>query len=419
MPTAPDSGVRPDAALAVALLAAEGVERATAIVEAMHAQVLARVTGRAAVEPGRTRGITGLVYRSTRLAARGASAALRLAHDRVRDRASEQASDRTLGAPALAAPAAWRRAEALRAVLNGVVGDHLAATGNALAIPMAIRHAGRSLVLERAALAAALPHATGRVVVLVHGLCMHDGQWDRPGSGDHGAGLARDLGYTPLRLRYNTGRHVSENGRAFAAQLEALVAAWPVPLERLAIVGHSMGGLVARSACHLATEAGQAWPAHLRTLVCLATPHHGAPLERAGNAFETLVAALPDVAPLARVGQLRSAGITDLRHGNLVDADWQGQDRFARGDDRRRIVPLPDGVACCTVAARRGAPGGSAARRLGDGLVPLASALGEHADPERTLAFAPERRWIAEGAGHFDLLHRADVYARLREWLAG
>ena len=123
--------------------------------------------------------------------------------------------------------------------------------------------------------------------------------------------------------------------------------------------------------------------------------------------------------PFARLGKLRSAGITDLRHGNLVDEDWVGRDRFARGADRRQAVPLPEDLRCFTAAATVGAQSGDMQDRLlGDGLVPLDSALGRHADATRTLAFADDRQWIGHGINHLELLGSPEVFAQLRRWLA-
>jgi len=396
-----DGGGRYDAAVAAALVAARGVEQVTDVVEDVHARIMRPRWRRR--EPARTRGITGLVYRSIRFFTRGTFGVLRAFGGRERR----------------VALTGERREAAVRAVVNGVIGDHLAETGNALAIPMVLRRGGRVLPLERGALAAALPDATARIVVLVHGLCMNDLQWDLRGTGDHGQALARDLGYTPVYLHYNTGLHISRNGRDFAALLEALAEAWPVPVERLAIVGHSMGGMVARSACHYAAEAGHRWPEMLRKLVFLATPHHGSPLERGGNAFETALEAIPYAAPFARLGKMRSAGITDLRHGSLLDQDWHGRDRFERGGDTRALVPLPESAECYTIAATRGRrPGGFGERVWGDGFVPLHSALGDHADPRRSLGIPPERRSVMYRTSHFALLHSPAVYARLRAWLA-
>ena len=321
-------------------------------------------------------------------------------------------------APLLGAAPPSPGRDLLIAVLNGVLGDRLEADGSPLAIPMRLRRHGRTLELERGALATAIPGASDRVVLLVHGLCMNDAGWSRDGH-DHGAALERDLGRTVVALSYNTGRHVSTNGRDLARHLEALAASWPVPLAELSIVAHSMGGLVARSALHEGSRAGHGWVRRLRGVVFLGTPHHGAPLERIGSFVEAALRVSPYSLPFARLGTVRSAGITDLRYGNVLDEDWEGLDRFARHGDRRRPVPLPLGVACSAVAGTKAKRVGRIGDRLlGDGLVPVASAVGRHRDPERTLRFPASRQLVVTRTGHFDLLSRPEVYAKLRGWLA-
>ena len=386
-------------------LATDATAGLTDLVEAMHERI-ARLPGLggAAAPDGRAGGISGLVYKTVRGVTRVAGGSI----------------DALLGllAPALGEnddPGPQR--EAVVAALNGVLGDYLAASSNPLATPMAFRRDGRPLVLESAALAARVPAAAGRLLVLLHGLCMSDLQWQRGGH-DHGAALARDLGFTPVYLHYNSGLHISINGRTLALQMEQLVAQWPRPVERLVIVAHSMGGLLARSALHHAAQAGQRWPQRLDDLVFLGTPHHGAPLERAGNWIDIVLGATPYAAPFARLGKVRSAGITDLRYGNLVDEDWVGRDRFERSADRRQPLPLPDTVRCYAAAASVGRQSGDLKERLlGDGIVPLDSALGRHADPARTLTFAENRQWVGYGMNHLELLNRPDVYARLLQWL--
>jgi hypothetical protein len=243
---------------------------------------------------------------------------------------------------------------------------------------------------------------------------MNDLQWTRKDS-DFGAALARDLGYTPVHLHYNSGLHTSINGRAFAALMEVLLQQWPEPLKEFGILAHSMGGLVSRSAYYYGTAAGQAWPQHLRKLILLGTPHHGALLERGGNWVNLCLGLSPYTAPFARLGKLRSAGITDLRYGNLLDKDWQGFDRFEHAGDLRHPVPLPGGVRCYAIAANVGKKAGDL---FGDGMVPVDSALGRHDDPGLTLSFAPSRRWVGYGMNHWDLLSRPAVYERIRRWLA-
>ncbi len=376
-----------------ARLATDATAGLVGLVEAMHARI-ASVPG-LPVRSERTSGITGLVYRSihgvTRLVGGSVDALLALIEPELQ-----------------AEPPSAERA-ALLAALNGVLGDHLEATHNPLATPMALRRGGHPLPLG---------DAGPKLLLLIHGLCMNDLQWQRQGH-DHGTALARDLGFTPVYLHYNSGRHVSENGRDLALLLEDLLARWPVPLQRFAIVGHSMGGLLARSAFHQGTLLGQRWPAQLQDLVFLGTPHHGAPLERAGHGIDVLLDATPYAAPFARLGKLRSAGITDLRHGCLLEADWAGRDRFARGGPLPKALPLPTGVRCFAAAGHLGEDAGALkSRALGDGLVPLDSALGQHCTAARRLVFAEGRTWVGSGLGHLDLLSRADVYTQLHAWLA-
>ena len=370
----------------------------------MHERIARTVGLGASGRDGRIGGISGVVYKTIRGVTRVVGGSI----------------DSLLALLARALPVDDHgpERETVVAALNGVLGDYLAMTGNPLATPMALRRDGRPLDLARAALKARLPDAGSRLLVLVHGLCMNDRQWTWR-EHDHGAALGRDLGYTPVYLQYNSGLHISANGHAFATLLERLVDQWPESLQRFALLGHSMGGLLARSALHYGAEAGHRWPARLDDLVFLATPHEGAPLERAGNWLELLLGATQYAAPLARLGRLRSAGITDLRHGSLVDEDWVGRDRFALARTPPRALPLPSGVRCYAIAASLGRERGDVKDRLlGDGLVPLASALGRHADPNRALRIAEDRQWVAYGMNHLDLLGDAGVYERLRHWLA-
>ncbi|HEX6002575.1 MAG TPA: alpha/beta hydrolase [Burkholderiales bacterium] len=380
-----------------------GIAGVVDLVEAMHHQIADVPRMIAKRKRDRTTGITRLVYRSIH----GVIGLVGHGLDRLLARLT----------PLLGERSTWPGREALLAALNGVLGDYLAASDNALAITMCMRRGGIALPLEREPLAAAIPQAGGKLLVLLHGLCMNDLQWTRNGH-DHGAALARDLAYTPVYLHYNSGLHISTNGRTLAEQLEWLVRVWPVPLTELVLVGHSMGGLVARSACHYGALARHEWRRRLDKLVFLGTPHHGAPLERGGNWVDILLGVSPYSAPLARLGKIRSAGITDLRYGNLVDEDWNKRDRFARSGDRRVAVPLPEGVVCFAIAATTKKAGDPSGRLPGDGIVPLASALGGHANPRRALVFDESRQRVAYGTNHFDLLSRPEVYAQIKRWLA-
>ena len=306
-------------------LAIEATTGVTDLVEEMHRTIAAGPSVLGRPLDGVTRAVLGPVYGSIRAVTALVGTGIDVALAQL--------------APLLGESAPASEPAAVVAVLNGVLGDYLRDTGNPLAIEMRLRHGGVPLVLEPDALRAALPGAGGKLLVLVHGSCMNDLQWRWRGH-DHGAALARDLGYTPVYLHYNSGLHVSTNGHAFAALLEQLVAAWPVPIVELVILAHSMGGLVTRSACHDGEVLGHAWRRKLRRVIFLGTPHHGAPLERGGNWIDVLLQVSRYSAPLARLGKIRSAGVTDMRFGSILDEDWEGKDRFARSKDLRR--PLPD-----------------------------------------------------------------------------
>ena len=448
-------------ARAVAQLATQATTGVVNIAQGVHQSVWQTLGASGGKAPGQTGGLTGLVYQSvrgvTQLVGKGVDGLL------ARLQPVFEAADR-------AAPETPQR-EAVLAALNGVLGDRLAESCSRLATAMTLRHGGAALDWQ------ALPpglKATGKVLVLIHGLCMNDLQWQTPqkashpaqppdGKGqadiqavpdaadrpvDHGAALASALGYTPVYVRYNTGLHTSQNGAEFSILLEQLVAHWPTSIEELSVVAHSMGGLVTRSAVHQATTAARSnkardiepgndasatgttqkgqsngsvlrWPALLKNIVFLGTPHHGAPLERAGNWVDVILGSTRYSKPFARLAQVRSAGITDLRYGHVLEEDWQGHDRFRKKPDSRVHVPLPEGVACFTVAATTAAQRGSVADRLiGDGLVPLHSALGLHDDPQRSLRFAKKSQLIAYRMNHMQLLGSPAVTQQMVAWLS-
>ena len=371
-------------------LLVDAITGTTHLVEAVHASILGwprRIVG-LSPKPD-TGGIPGLAYGGvrgiTRLAGNGIEQLLRW-----------------LPAATVEADRIPQR-EAVVAALNGVLGDHLLATGNPLALAARLRMANRALVLERAVLAASHPDAGSRLLVMVHGLCMNDLQWQQGGH-HHGNRLADELGFEVIHLHYNSGLSIAANGREFSALLQQLADAWPVPIERIAIIAHSMGGLVSRAAIASAQADGSAWLARLDALACLGTPHLGAPLERAGDLLQTLLGINAHSAPFKALGGLRSAGIQDLRHGSL----------------RARHPPLPGHVRAFAVAASTQAPRIDGDRRglRGDGLVPVASAFGEHDDPALGLAIPEEQRLLVHRTGHIGLLSNTRVHVQLRDWLA-
>jgi pimeloyl-ACP methyl ester carboxylesterase len=279
-----------------ARLATQATSNVVHIAEGVHQAVLRSLGAPAGNAPGRTRGITGLVYRSiqgvTELVGQGIDAAL------VR-------LETPLGSDGAAALPETPRREAVLAALNGVMGDRLAADNNPLAISMTLRHRGEPLNWP---VVPSTNEMQSKALLLIHGLCMNDRQWKTQYENqtvDHGEALSSAMGYSPVYLRYNTGLHTSHNGRELSAQLEKLVAHWPSPIQELTVVAHSMGGLVIRSAVHYGRLENLTWPERLKKIVFLGTPHHGAPLERAGHWADRLLPVTPFSAPFARLARPR------------------------------------------------------------------------------------------------------------------
>ncbi len=366
------------------------VDGVTNIVEGMYRNISAFPQPFGQAPEGRASGIAGLVHEGVRQI----NGAVRLGVDSSLALVS-QYLDRE--APDSMASLA------LISALNGILGDHLEATDNPLAIQM-------ELITDTA-------RAGPDLLVMVHGLAMHHSFFSWKGH-NHGTALAAEHGYSPVWAHYNSGRHISTNGWELARQLEALVQSWPVPVRSIRFIGYSMGGLLTRSALVAAQTLGHSWPGLTQQAVYLASPHHGSAVERGGNWFNAAFKISPYSAPLAALGMVRSAGITDLRHGNVVDADWQDQDRFAHHDDRRQITPLAAGIQHFTIAGSLAEhPGDLLKRPLGDGLVSPRSALGDHQDRARGLDIPEPHRLLIPGAGHLDLLCHPTVHRTLNDWL--
>lgn len=389
-------------------LASQATVGVTGITEGVHMSVLDTLKLPVSRETTRTRGITGFVYSTVRLTTHllGKGADVTLG-------AIQPLFDMLEGDK----PETPRR-EAVLAALNGVMGDRLSASDNSLAISMSLRYQGQALQPEESG---AIRGATGKIALMIHGLCMSDLQWhssDKTPGTDHGNALASTLGYTPIYLRYNSGLHISENGRELAGRLEALLAHWPTRIDDLTVIAHSMGGLLIRSAIYYARKQRMTWPAMLKNIVFLGTPHQGAPLEKVGNWVDALMGSSPYTRPFNALGQVRSAGITDLRYGNVLDEDWQGVDRFDLGKDQRKPAPLPKGVACYAVAATTAKKRGALTDHVvGDGLVPVNSALGHHKDATRAITFNDTHQWISYSMNHMELLSRPQVTEKILQWL--
>ncbi len=314
----------------------------------------------------------------------------------------------------------------LQASLNGFWGDHLSRRKSRLDLGMTLRHHGRYLPVTPEAFAVAFPNPTNKVCVFVHSLAATEWLWSLSSEafyGDpdvtFGTRLRDDLGFTPIYLRYNTGRHISENGRALAKLLTEVLDAYPVPIEEIVLVGHSMGGLVVRSAAHYGREHDEPWIEHLRHVACIGGPHLGAPLEKAVNLLTGIlknVQAAGAQVP-AELLDTRSAGVKDLRYGYIVDEEWAGKNPDEVFADARRNLPLLDGVGYYFLAATiTSDPKHPVGQLLGDLLVRLPSATGEAPEPARRIHFSSGA--VFPGMNHVHIANHPDVYEALRDLLA-
>jgi pimeloyl-ACP methyl ester carboxylesterase len=284
---------------------------------------------------------------------------------------------------------------AIQTIANGLVGHELAIDDDPLAIQLGFWQDGEPLEPTRRTLAAALPDATNRLVVFVHGLFETERSW-RLGTDEPYSGLLRaQSGWTPLHVRYNAGLPIAENGRRLSHLLEATVAHWPADLQQIALVGHSMGGMVARCAGQAAESEHASWRDRLTHVACLGSPHQGAPLEQAIHGAAHLLARVPETTAFAGILEHRSAGIRDLRHG--IDAG-----------------PLLADVHHLFLGATLTAdPQHPVGLVLGDLVVRSGSARGPRDCEIRT-----EDVVEVGGVNHFRLLNHPAVYAHLRDFLA-
>ncbi|MEM7136367.1 MAG: alpha/beta fold hydrolase [Myxococcota bacterium] len=415
------------------------VDETTNLVERTHDAVVDRTVRRfAPLEPAKStatvvtsvqRAISGGVFESIRvvngLVRDGADAVIDLTEHEF-ESAMEEASE-TLATPLsseAAGTASWVIDQA-QASINGLWGDYLARRQSDLDLGMDFRVDGRSLQLDPQSLRDAIDQPSSKVAVFVHGLATTEWLWSLD-SEEHygtpavtfGSRLRDDYGITPLYVRYNTGRHISQNGQALSELLAELVDAYPLRIEEITLVGHSMGGLVARSAAHYGDVHRSSWVSHLRHLACIGSPHLGAPLEKSVNLLAGILRRVDAAGAQvpAEVLGTRSAGIKDLRHGYILDDEWYGADPDSVFLNARRNVPLVDGVGYYFVAATISPdPSHPIGTLLGDLLVRLPSASGQAPEPAHRIPF--RSGVVLPGMDHVHLANHPAVYDALQGFL--
>lgn len=398
--------------LALGELAGEYADRAlTSTVEGIHAAIANRSFKASGAVAGPARvghdaissGVYGAIRAGTKSAAR-AAAAIAAVRGANRD---EHFSDSRFGSGSLAA-------------INGLIGDRLAEERSELAFELRLRHRGCDVEVEREALARAFPQAGPRLAVFIHGLCEDEEAWGR-GEGEvragstYGAQLLRDGGWSPLFVRYNSGLRIAANGRELSWLLDALRREWPVAVSEIALIGHSMGGLLARSACHEAEANERPWLEETSHVICLGAPNKGSWLEKIVNVGGWSMAKLPEARPLADFLNLRSIGIRDLRFGYIGDSDWAGRDpdELHLRDAGEPLEPVAGVEYHYVSGSLATSPRHPLSALFGDSLVAPRSAAGPRL-PVGALASQSEH---LPGVSHFRLLNDPRVYELIRGWL--
>lgn len=392
------------------------VAATTTLVERLHTRVAGRaldplarhVPGGALVHRAHN-AVAGTVYAAIRMAAHGGG------------RAGSAGGAAALAVlPFPLSGAARRRLLHGVGMLNGLYGHRLGRRHTSLDLGMTLHHADDFAPWSPATLTQQAPLLTNRLCVFVHGVCCTEQAWrlfagQAPDDPPMSARLCADLGLTAFYARYNSGRHISANGRHLASVLGDLVAAYPRPVEEIVLVGHSMGGLVVRSAVYCAQAEGEPWVHHLRRIICLGTPHRGAPLEQAAQTLSSLLGAIPltGTQAVAAVLNSRSAGLKDLRFGATRDEEWQGPTPDVWLPKRQPVPPVGRGDQLFVASTVVRDPAHWTGRLLGDLLVrPASAASVDH------LAGPQDRAHTLGSLHHLALLNHPAVYALLRRHVA-
>lgn len=369
------------------------------------------------------RAISDRVFAAVRLGVGSAAAPVKIVHDAITDGvyAAISGTGFVVGEVASAvrlsgvnAPSRTVWGAGALAAIQGLIGDSLADENPILSSPMTFRVDGVPVPPET--FAAHVPVPTTRLVVLLHGLVETEHSWRLGNRPTYGERLEDDLGYTPVFVRFNTGLHISENAAQLSDLLTRLVDSWPMPVHEICLIGHSMGGLVLRSACHQAEQSGSGWVRSVRQVVCLGSPHLGAPLEQFAHYASAALDLLPETRPLSTLLRRRSAGIRDLRQGSLVDEDWRDLDVDTLRARAVREVPLLAGVDHYFVTTTiTDSPRHPLGVIIGDGMVLTGSGSGR--GRTRRLNFDAVNALHIPAANHFSLLNHDAVYDALHGWL--
>ncbi|MFH1438147.1 MAG: alpha/beta hydrolase [Pseudomonadota bacterium] len=313
------------------------------------------------------------------------------------------------------------RKDEITAGINGLMGDLLEREKSSLAINMGFYENKEPLKLETLALKNAIPDATPRLCIFLHGNMDSELGWefeDDPET-SYGTLLRRDFGCTPLYVRYNSGLHISENGKRLSRLIAELSTVFPVETEEIILIGHSMGGLVVRSACYYADKDGEAWVKKVKKVFLIGSPHMGAYMEKIGNLTSVILKLIlnPYTRIISGIINMRSSGMKDTRFGYLLDEDWKGKDPDTLLSSNRHPVALLEGVDHYVISSTIKDPGHPVSLFIGDGVVSRSSAAGKALFREDGIAFPEENFRSFSNIGHPRLRRHPDVYEQIREWM--
>jgi triacylglycerol lipase len=258
-----------------------------------------------------------------------------------------------------------------------------------------------------------------KICILIHGLLNNETVWDFKDKSNYGSFLNQELGYTAFYLRYNSGLHISDNGKALTTILEQFYDNYPIEIEEISIIAHSMGGLVTHSACFYAQKNGLKWTTKLKNIFLLATPHLGSYLEKFANVTTHILAKVPNwhTRMVGKILNLRSSGIKDLRFGYVTEDDWKDEQPDSFLKNTKKNTPKLLNTTYYIISARLTEKEKHWMTQLfGDILVSTRSATAQSKNTEG-YHFPTENHFAFAKTYHFQLMTNRAVYEKIKEWL--
>lgn len=307
-------------------------------------------------------------------------------------------------------------------ILNGALGNHFESWKLPLSREMGFYQEGSFVDIQELAARISVGKQKKKLCILIHGLVSDETMWKFPkSSDDYGKLLHSDFGIIPAYIRYNSGRHISDNGQDLNHLLSALYSICGKQIQEIQLITHSMGGLVARSACYYGQKTKSKWISSVSKIVFIGSPHHGAPLEKFGNYVTSILGIIPN--PFTRLTKrainLRSAGIKDLRYGLLVEEDWKGKDPDAFANSEKTFVPLVPSIQYYVVTGTLHQNSEHfLSEFFGDAIVGKGSAIGKSGNSKYDLNFTKENIAEIPGVTHIKLMHDEAVYSQIRVWFS-